>query len=173
MKKIFYWSILMLFAVGLSSCNNDESVETEKVETEECVGTQEFISDLRAIVKDQTRGSSENIEALLPEIIEASIKYLEANGVSYTEFYEDRTDPRIAVIAMGTAEYFKQDFSATRGSLGTCVLAGLGITDFYEAKVKGGARAIVKAIGKNVAKKAIPAVGWGIFVGEVAWCLAE
>ena len=34
MKKTFYWSILMLIVVGFSSCNNDECVETEKVETE-------------------------------------------------------------------------------------------------------------------------------------------
>ena len=171
MKKTFYWSILMLFVIGFSSCNNDECVETEKVETEKCVGTQEFISDLRSIVKDQTRGSSENIEALLPEIIEASIKYLEANGISYTEFYEDRTDPRIAVIAMGTAEYFKQEFSGTRGSLGGCTLQALGVKEL----VKGGmgSKAVVKVIGKAVAKKAVPYVGWGLFAGELVWCLID
>lgn len=172
MKKVFFMMSLALMAFATTSCNNDV-VETEIVENEKCVGTQEFISDLRTILKTQTRGVSENAVAPVPEIIEASIKYLEANGVSYTEFYEDRTDPRIAVIAMGTAEYFKQDFSTTRGSLGSCVLAGIGITDVYKGWAKGSAKAVIKAIGKNVAKKAIPAVGWGIFVGEVAWCLAD
>lgn len=160
----------MFCAVGFSSCQSDNVVATEMVENEECVGTQEFISDLRIIVNDPTRGYSEDVEAMLPEIIESSIKYLEVNGISYTEFYEDRTDPRIAIIAMGIAEYFKQDFSETRGSLGSCVLAAVGI---QELTTKKGVKVLAKAIGKAVAKKAIPYVGWGVFAGELVWCLVE
>lgn len=166
-------AFLILFVFVLSSCTNGDVVESEELETEECVGTQDFISDLRDILKTQTRGGTDNFNSQLPAIIEASIKYLEANGVSYSEFCEDRTDPRIAVIAMGTAEYFKNNVVETRGDIGSCVLAGLGINDLYKGWAKRSAKAIIKTIGKNVAKKVIPAVGWGIFIGEVAVCLVD
>lgn len=170
MKKINYL-LLVLAMSAFCACGNENG--PVNYEEKECIGTQEFIFSLRDVVhKKQTRGTSEE-DFPLAEVIEASIKYLEINGVSYTEFFEDRTDPRIIVVALATAEYFSIPENQTRGSLGACTLSALGITQIYKDYVKGSVRAVIKTIGKTVAKKAIPAVGWGVFAGELVWCLID
>ena len=139
---------------------------TEDSEVVNYLGTSDFISELKEIkaAHAQTRTVSAE-EALVPVLVEKSIAHLERNNISYSDYFEDRTDPRIAVLALALAEYDQLNHAEaqTRASIGGCVLEALGVRQL--------GKAALRKIGFSLAVKAVPYVGWGLFALDMADCL--
>lgn len=174
MKKFLSIS-LFLMSMCFVSCNNDEEVidNASNNEVVELVGTQEYLSNIKTLVgAPETRTVTEDEDSIVPLIIEESIEYLNANKINYKEFFEDDSDPRIAVFAMGIVEIEKTSELAalTRTTVFGCALEALGVKDLA---TKGLTKAAIKALGKAAAKKAIPYVGWGLFAVDMGLCLTE
>lgn len=170
MKNLIVTCLSALLIFNFSACSsNDEIVNTPINNKELCVGTEEFITNIKSIVSSSPTRSVGDEEAMLPQLIENSIKFLNENNLSYADFCKDENDPRIAVIAIGIAEYNLSQKSQTRTTIGGCLLQSLGLKGVGEQSVK----AITKQIGKAVLKKAAPYVGWGLFAVEMAMCIAE
>lgn len=169
MKNLILLIVGTFVLVSLSSCSsNDEALPSDTTETVK--GTSNFIAQLNSNVSSSaTRSESE--EEILPLIIKESIEYLNANNISYKEFFEDENDPQIAILAMGLAEYDKcYNLANTRTSVGGCVLEAIGVKDLVSG---AGAKIVAKQVGKALLKKAVPYVGWGIFAVDMAMCLAD
>ena len=174
MKKFFSIS-LFLMSMCFVGCNNDEEVidNASYNEVIELVGTQSYLNNLKTLIgAPETRTVKEDEDSIVPLIVEESIKYLNANKIDYKEFFEDDSDPRIAVFVMGIVEIEKTSKMAsfTRTTVMGCVLQAVGVKDLA---TKGLTNAAVKALGKAVAKKAIPYVGWGLFAIDMGMCLTE
>lgn len=116
-----------------------------------------------------TTRSVKDEEAMVPDLIESSIKFLNENNISYADFCEDQNDPRIAVIAIGIAEYNLSQKHKQEQLLVDAYSQSLGLKGVGEQSVK----AVAKRVGKAVLKKAVPYVGWGVFAVEMAMCIAE
>lgn len=172
MKNKLLTCLFIITGLFMVSCTSNEEVFNlkENAKAENAVGTEEFLNRLHLIAYSPQTRTIESDSAMIPQLIEVSIAYLEQNGISYTEFCQEQNDPRIAVIAMGIAEHFKgRGIVTTRGDLDDCVLTAVGIKEIGEGSVKK----IAKQIGKAVLKKAIPYVGWGLFAVDLVYCLSK
>lgn len=160
----------------LGSCNNNDefvSEQSENIEIE-LVGTNDYVSNIGCIIKQGgTRSAEYEQDCLVPLLVEESILFLNSNGIDYKEFFDDVSDPRIAVFAMALAEQEKycQYGGLTRASVGGCVLEALGVKELVTSKAV--TKAAVKAVGKAIVKKSVPYVGWGLFAVDMALCLSE
>lgn len=176
MKNYFTFLSLSLIVVLFISCStNIDDADNKQVRYN---GTNLFISKLLGEISasSKLRSSNEVTENsednIITEdyLIENSKIYLAENDIDYTEFFEDPTDPRISILAMGIAEYDIIYLSeASTETPGTCVLQALGVKGLTNLGIK----AIAKKIGKAIVKKAIPYVGWGLFSVELAYCLYQ
>lgn len=170
MKTLIITCLSALLMLNFSACSSNDEIENAPINDKElCVGTEEFVTSLKSIVSSSPTRSVEDEEAMVPELIENSIKFLNENNISYADFCEDKNDPRIAVIAIGIAEYNLNQETQTRTTVGGCLLQSLGVKGVGEQSVK----AIAKRVGKAVLKKAVPYVGWGLFAVEMAMCITE
>lgn len=169
MKKNILSYFALFLCISVSSCSSENEIIDKDTQIERCIGTVEFITSLNDISISTKTVNIEDEKAKVPAIVEASIEYLAKNGISYSEFCSDKTDPRIAVIAMGLAEYDQINIIQTKTSFGGCVLEAVGVKELGKAGVKAAA----KQIGKAVLKKAIPYVGWGLFAVDMVMCLAD
>lgn len=177
MKRIIYaisnYLLLLLLIFAATSCSSEYSIpELSSVESDtmEIKGVPTYISKIGEIVKhEETRSVTEEQTETVPSLIKASIDFLHVNNIDYKEFFNNDSDPRIVVYAIAIVELQKTETMqpTTRTSLGGCVLEGLGIRGLATGK------AAVKAIGKVLAKRAIPYIGWGLFAIDMAMCLAE
>lgn len=183
MKKVFDFLsnsiLLLLFLFVGSSCTSDDNtpeissvdntpeLPSDKIEIK---GVPTYISKIGEIVKhEETRSVNEEQTETVSLLVKESINFLQLNDVDYEEFFSDNSDPRIAVYAIAIAELQKTEAmqTTTRTSLGGCVLEGLGIRSLITG------RGAVRAIGKIIARRAIPYVGWAFFAIDMAMCLAE
>lgn len=171
MRKYLLSCLVLLLGISMSSCSSDNEIfdQTHDTEDRNCIGTAEFVTSLNNLLTSTPTRSIGDEETMIPALIEASIEYLSKNEISYTDFCSDKTDPRIAVIAIGLAEYDLISNIQTRTSFGGCVLQAVGVKDLGKA----GAKAAAKQIGKAVLKKAVPYIGWGLFAVDLAMCLAD
>lgn len=173
MKKTnLFVCIIMLILISITmSCSSNKDIDEVVINTDkQIVGNDKYVSSVKLILNNTpTRGIQQD-EAMLPDLIKSSKSFLLENGISYSDYFKDPEDPRIAVLALGMAEYAKTSSSSlTRTSLGGCVLEAVGVKDLGKA----GAKAIAKRIGKAVLKRAVPYVGWGLFAIDMAMCLAD
>lgn len=174
MKKVFYFLsismvLLLTLFVGVSCSSEDSSPEIFSDKTE-IKGVPTYIAKIGEIVKhEETRSVAEEQTEIVPLLVKESIDFLRLNDIDYKEFFNDDSDPRIAVYAIAIAELQKSETvqPKTRTTVGGCVLEGLGVRGLVSGK------AAVKAIGKVLVKRAIPYVGWGLFAIDMAMCLAE
>ncbi len=162
--------LLLLLIFINSSCSSEDSTAEISSDKIEIKGVPTYISRIGEIVKhEETRSVDEEQAETVPLLVKESIDFLQLNDIDYKEFFSDNSDPRIAVYAIAIAELQKADTMkpTTRTSLGGCVLEGLGVRGLVTGK------AAVKALGKFIAKRALPYVGWGLFAIDMAMCLAE
>lgn len=172
-----YLSLLLSIILCFSSCSSDHDeiaiAESNEIREENCIGTDSFIASISKINSNKTRGgniNSEEDEKKVVEMVEVAKVYLKSNGIDYTEYTSDPNDPRIAVFAMGLAEYDKIYLHPTsRTTLGGCILQSIGLKDLANKSL----RAFLKAMGKKVFVKFIPYAGWVIFTVDVSLCLSE
>lgn len=173
MKKSFIILFGLVTILVFASCSNNDMGTDENTiaETEdEILGTSDFILGIKQILGSSLTRSVDEEEAIVVNLIEESKVYLTKNGINYSDIFPEESDARIAVLAMGIAEYDKQGMpSSTRTSLGGCVLEAIGVKDLGKA----GAKYIAKEVGKAVLKKAVPYIGWGLFAVDMAMCLSE
>lgn len=170
MKTLIVTCLSLFFVFNFSACSSNEEMENVPVKSkEQCIGTEKFITNLKSILSSRPIRGIENEEAMVPELIESSIDFLNKNGISYEDFCQDKNDPRIAIIAMGIAEYTISETVQARTTVGGCLLQSLGLKGVGEQSVKK----IAKQVGKAVLKKAVPYVGWGLFAVEMAMCITE
>ena len=170
MKTLIITCLSVLLMLNFSACSSNDEIENTPINDKKlCVGTEEFITSLKSIVSSSPTRSVKDEEAMVPDVIESSIQFLNEQNTSYADFCEDQNDPRIAVIAIGIAEYNLSQKAQTRTTVGGCLLQSLGLKGVGEQSVK----AVAKRVGKAVLKKAVPYVGWGVFAVEMAMCIAE
>lgn len=170
-KRSLLSCLIFFLGITVSSCSSENGIieQDKNIEAESCIGTTEFIASLNNISVNTKNENIEDEKAKVPIIVEVAIEYLAKNNISYTDFCNDKDDPRIAIIAMGLAEYDQISSTQTKTSIGGCVLEAIGVKDLGNAGVKAAA----KQIGKAVLKKAVPYVGWGLFAVDMVMCLAD
>jgi len=170
-RKLFIF--MALAALVFCSCNSSDK-EQMVTESQEIVGLDNYLTNLRNAKSHKTR-STLNDSLCILGFMEASKDFLLKNDITASDLELEENDTRIIIIAMAVADYYKIYGTPTkRASVGGCILSGLGIRSLFNGGIKKyGARYIIKSVGKAVAKKAIPYVGWGLFAVEVADCLFD
>lgn len=144
MKKVFkslFFTSVIVFSFGLSSCSNDLSgandIDENVVQEEALVGMDEFESKAYPVLESLSRlsesydsadtrtkeASSDSIDQLVDKLTEYSIDAFSENGIDVVAEFGSDKDPRIALCGMALIEYHELS-QATRASFGGCVLEG-------------------------------------------------
>ena len=125
-----------------------------------------------------TRAQKLDEDSLNNLVTKLSVKtetFLIDNNVDVDSIYiEGGNKEKIAYIGLMLLDYEKlytTNYASTRASIGDCVLRGTGIGELFSNKVLT-KRAVMRIIIKAGLKRAAPYVGWGLFLGETAACLA-
>ena len=174
MKKKFLLIYVIAFAITMQSCSSDSYNEEPLSDVVEIIGTQDYVAGLNSVLKDGlTKSVNDQEDTIVPELLLLSKEYLNNNNIDYCEFFGDSEDDRIIVFALALAEYNKIVYynSITRTTVGGCVLQAMGLRALVQGK--GITRAAIISLGKAIAKKAVPYLGWGLFAIDMAMCIAE
>ena len=76
----------------------------------------------------------------------------------------------IGLMLLDYEKIYISNQNTTRASIGDCVLRGAGIGDLAARGISK--RFVMRMFIKAALKRCVPYVGWGLFLGETAACLA-
>lgn len=190
MKKTLLF-ILWIFALCISSCTSQtdelsqESTQNDIIAFHDSL--QIFSNETKGIIDSlaeksfnyntsNTRAQKLDEDSLDYLISKLSIKtedFLIENGINTDSIYiEDSNKEQLAYIGLLLLDYEKlSSIAQTRTSIGDCVLRGAGLGELFSTKVLS-KRTVLKIIIKAGLKRATPYIGWSLFIGETAACLA-
>lgn len=159
------------------SCQSSEQEYLTQNETlQEIKGVHEFKLALNNLSNDvDSRSLDEDpTDRDIETLIEISRDFLNRNEITCDEL-EINDDEIIAVIALAILDYQKTElnFTSSRTTAGGCVLEALGVKEVINATGKGVAKKIAKATAKAVLKRAVPYIGWGLFIYDYIACVVE
>lgn len=166
-------TVIFLF----TSCQSSDLEPTENKKEEEAIkGVKQFKSSL-AKLSNEVNSRSIDEEPSCKDIellIEISKNFLGENEISIEELGIN-DEEMLPVLAMAILDYQKTliDAPASRTTAGGCVLEALGVKEVINATGKGIAKKVAKAAAKAVLKRAVPYVGWGLFIYDYITCVVE
>ena len=83
MKTLIITCLSVLLMLNFSACSSNDEIENTPINDKKlCVGTEEFITSLKSIVSSSPTRSVKDEEAMVPDLIESSIKFLNENNIS-------------------------------------------------------------------------------------------
>lgn len=191
-KKLFIWAFFMLFCVffvSVSCSSDNERINVPKItETQEetIIGFDQLKESTYPTIMQLAEKSfnyntsttrtmqadNDTLQMLCLHLSDAAKIFLEQNDLDYSEYYEvEDSEYRMAYLCLLLIEYNNlYSKNITRASLGDCLIRASGVGMLAAEQVSK--RAVMKALIKVGLKRAIPGIGWGLFLGEGAACLA-
>lgn len=175
MNKLF--AALLMSCFLLTACNNELNEPKQESSILGLIGAESYINNLSILLNSsQMTKGSELPDEVYAELFIISQDYLNTNNITFDDYKEfcdegDEYGYITIIMAMSVTEAYNASISQTKGFIGGCILQGLGISALVTNKAS--LKAIIKVVGKAVAKKAIPYIGWGLFIGETVWCLLD
>lgn len=184
--RIHFLAVLVLACVVFSCSNNEEELYTKK---ESPIETTVFTSEIQQFCNKTTgilsklvettnnyntnntraaQADDDTLNQYVGAFAYATQAFLLENGIESSEI-EMLDDGHMAYIGLMLIDYDKQKPS-TRASAGECVLRGAGLGELAKDHVLS-KKAVMRMLIKAGAKRAVPYIGWGLFVGETAACL--
>ncbi len=180
MKKIKFLFTVIAMLAGIFvyvSCQNSEIEPIEEPESAlELKGVQEFRTALINLSNGVNSRSfdEEPSQKDIETLVEVSRDFLAQNDIT-KEDLDIEDDEMLAVVAMALLDYQKTvvDQPVSRTTAGGCVLEALGVREVVNAAGKGAVKKVAKVAAKAVLKKAIPYLGWGLFIYDYVACVVE
>lgn len=179
MKKIKFLITAVCLLAGIFVYVSCQSSDVEPVEnTESCDevrGVQEYRQALIQLTQSSMSRSEdeEPTKEDIEQLVEISREFLLQNDITTEDLSIEENDEIIAVVAMALLDYQKSVAPISRTTAGGCVLEALGVKEVVKSAGKGAAKYVAKAVAKAALKKAIPYVGWGLFVWDYVACVTE
>lgn len=185
--KIKFFLFVGLLVLTFSGCSQDSNVVQLSTEDN---GT--FLKELRSF-KEQTKPiidsladksfnyntsstramllDNDTLDVLVKHLAQETSTLLEASDIDTDSLYNEGGTERLAYIGLILLDYEKSFSNVqTRASIGECVLRGAGLGDLTVRTLER--KAVLRIVIKAGLKRVVPYVGWGLFLGETAACLA-
>lgn len=182
MKKVFLLHVTNLivgafFLLGCTPetfyCNDEPSSQPLEI-----VGSTDFINAIISSDLPRTKSgelSADDISGVVNLLLPPAIDYLYSNDFDYHEEFCEG-DPNIILAAYCLLAYDSMSLQ-TKGAINIvmdCVVTGAGLKEILTGSVeKMATRALIKLASKELAKRAVPYVGTGIFVVSTTACLID
>lgn len=183
--------IIWIFALCISSCTS-QTEELSQVPTQNDIIA---FHDSLQILSNETKGiidrlaeksfnyntsntraqklDEDSLDYLISKLSIKTQDFLIKNGINTDSIYiEGGNKEQLAYIGLLLLDYEKlSSIPQTRASIRDCVLSGAGLSELFSNKVLS-KRAVMRIIIKAGLKRAVPYLGWALFISETAACLA-
>ncbi len=183
--------IIWIFALCISSCTS-QTEELSQVPTQNDIIA---FHDSLKILSNETKGiidslaeksfnyntsntraqklDEDSLDYLISKLSIKTQDFLIENGINTDSIYiEGGNKEQLAYIGLLLLDYEKlSSIPQTRASIRDCVLSGAGLSELFSNKVLS-KRAVMRIIIKAGLKRAVPYLGWALFISETAACLA-
>ena len=121
----------------------------------------------------RTRSLDEDtLDVLVTALATQTEEFLINNEINTDSIYSEGSKEQMAYIGLLLLDYEKTYLAnqTTRASIGDCVLRGAGIGELAARGLSR--RAVMRVMIRASLKRCVPYLGWGLFIGETAACLA-
>lgn len=189
MKKIIF-ILLGIASLIFGACSNvaefDEPSSTLNSEEDFHCDLQVFKNQTKGIIDSlaeksfnynttstRTRSLDEDtLDVLVTALATQTEKFLNNNEINTDSIYSVGSKEQMAYIGLLLLDYEKTYLvnQTTRASIGDCVLRGAGIGELTARGLSK--RTVMRLMLKVALKRCVPYIGWGLFIGETAACLA-
>lgn len=188
MNKNGIIKIVLFFIVCnvISACSTDEIQTSNKEVSEKVSGINQFTEVTSKIAQKSANAyknyypntsraaiNEDSLDVYAQEIATKTEDFLAKNFIttdSIDKEYKIQTLSLLGLILIEEAEY--ENHPTTR-SIGGCAAYAFGIKELVKGGFtsRTGLKIALKAVGKSIAKRAIPYIGWGITLGEFSYCM--
>lgn len=188
MNKNGIIKIVLFFIVCnvISAYSTDEIQTSNKEVSEKVSGINQFIEVTSKIAQKSANAyknyypntsraaiNEDSLDVYAQEIATKTEDFLAKNFIttdSIDKEYKIQTLSLLGLILIEEAEY--ENHPTTR-SIGGCAAYAFGIKELVKGGFtsRTGLKIALKAVGKSIAKRAIPYIGWGITLGEFSYCM--
>lgn len=188
MNKNGIIKIVLFFIVCnvISACSTDEIQTSNKEVSEKVSGINQFTEVTSKIAQKSANAyknyypntsraaiNEDSLDVYAQEIATKTEDFLAKNFIttdSIDKEYKIQTLSLLGLILIEEAEY--ENHPTTR-SIGGCAAYAFGIKELVKGGFtsRTGLKIALKTVGKSIAKRAIPYIGWGITLGEFSYCM--
>jgi len=186
-KRYLYLGLLVISILTASCSPNESSEDYSYVKADESIkGLSNFITKSKPIViktcnefksyhPNATRAfvQEDSLDIYARNIANETELFLVENQVSTDSIGNEYKLQVLSTLGLALIEQERNSSTNQTRSIGGCAAYAIGIRDILKRGLtsKAGLRFAVKTLTKNIAKKAIPYVGWGLTFGEFAYCM--
>ena len=189
--KYLIITLVGLYSLCLCSCNSEIENFTETPQAENApafhqelqvfgIQTKATIDSLaeksfnyNTVSKEKQKLDEDSLANLVTTLAEETEFFLKDNDMNVDSVKQVLNKEQIAYVGLMLLDYEKiylAQENGSRASIGDCVLRGAGIGELVARGVSK--RIVMRVMIKAAMKRCVPYIGWGLFLGETAACLA-